>query len=132
MSSNSYILKNAVLLISNSTAFADGSWTLIDATMNVTGSTDEFVPMGGDGWIERIESSKSVSYSWTTHLSSVDGIDLDETVGETHILTFDTADGLSYRSEVIITGASISSDSETVVSVAWAADANGDVTENVS
>jgi len=100
--------------------------------MDITSSVDEFNRMGGDGWTERIESSKSVSYSWTTNLSIADGIDLDNTVGTEGTLVFDTIDGLAYTSEVIITGATPSGDSTTIASVAWTADANGDVTENVS
>lgn len=127
-----FVCSNGTLSFSNSVDYADGSWCLNNVSIDISSDVVSYSCMGGDGWVENIASTKSASFSWETALDTVDGVDLDNTIGESGTLTFDTVDGLTYSASVIITSISISAPNDDTATVSWEATCDGQITENIS
>ncbi|MCK4260433.1 MAG: hypothetical protein KAX49_15765 [Halanaerobiales bacterium] len=127
-----FVCLNGTLVFSNSLDFADGSWCLNNVTIDISADTVNYPCMGVDGWTDSLASTKSATFSWETALDSVDGIDLDNTIGKSGILIFDTVDGGSYNATVIITSANINAPVDDVATVSWEAICDGDIEENLS
>jgi len=127
-----FVCANGILTFDQSPDFLDGSWCVNNVTIDLSSELVNYRCMGDDSWESAISSTKSSTFTWETALDDVDGIDLDNTVGVEGWLDFDTVDGLSYRSLVIITGTSINAPVDDVATVSWEATGNGDFTENVS
>lgn len=126
-----FICKNGTLIISDSLVFSDGSWEITNVSFEPTATTDSYAKMGDD-WQITLSAFLSGTFTWDTKLDTVEGIDLDATIGETHVLLFDTVDGQSYGGEVVITNISINAGRGTVASVTWSAESNLDLFENPS
>ena len=127
-----FVCENGTLQFSNSVKFDDGSWCLNNVSVDISSDTVDYKCMGNDGWADSFAGTKSCSFSWETALDSVDGIDLDNTIGESGTLNFDTVDGLSYSATVIITSIGISAPTDDVATVSWEATCDGEITENIS
>jgi len=126
-----FVCDSGVLLFAGSD-FADGSWDVNSVTIDVTADTVNYPTMGNDGWDDKLTATKSCEFSWETSLDSVDGIDLDNTIGVEAELIFNTNNGPQYTATVVITGTSINTPTDDVATVSWTATCNGEITEDIS
>lgn len=126
-----FVCDNGILTFANGD-FADGSWGVNNVTITITKDVASYPTMGSDGWQDNLAIIKSSEFTWETSLDSVDGIDLNNTVGQEAELIFSTQEGPFYTAIVIISGSDINAPVDDVATVSWTATCNGEITEDIS
>lgn len=126
-----FVCDNGILTFAGSD-FSDGSWAVNTVTIDVNADTVDYPTMGNSGWTDNLSAAKSCEISWETSLDSVEGVDLDGTIGLEAELIFSTQDGPFYTANVIISGTSINTPTDSIAIVSWTSICNGEITEDIS
>lgn len=118
-----FVVKNGKMFL-DSSAFSNSAWDINNVTVDVNVSIASYEVMT-EAWLEQCAIISKGTFTWETAYDDTLGIDLNNTIGTTASLFFDSADGLSLSCQAVIQSANISGPVDGYSTVTWTGESDG-------
>lgn len=123
-----FVVKNGKMFLSGS-LFSNSEWDVNTVSVEINASVVSY-PVMGEAWLEQTGLVKQGTFSWETAWDNTLGVDIDDTLGETASLFFDSVDGLPFSAMAVVESISISSPVDGYSTATWSGQSDGVVRES--